>query len=268
VTETGAIRRADDTRVRIVVYRETGDRAVRDKILEEHRWLACYCANRFSGRGEPIDDLVQVAQLGLLKAIERYDPDYGVTFAGYAVPTMIGEIKRHFRDSTWTVRVSRRASDLLGTLAAAVETLSQALSRAPTVAELARHLHVAEEDVLAALDARQAYRMQSLTTPRDSDDGADRRLPSVEDVGLDPARVSMRIALTGLPEDDQRIVYLRFYEGLTQAEIAAHLGTSQVQVSRRLRRIYRRLEAGLEADRADSTAGQSWPSVEGNPCSR
>jgi RNA polymerase sigma-B factor len=241
---------ADDpgeNHARLVRYRDTRDRALRDELLLEHRWLAYYCANRFAGRGEPLDDLVQVAQLGMLKAIERYDPDYGVSFAGFAVPTMLGEIKRHFRDSTWAVRVSRRASDLLVSLAAAVETLNQMLCRPPTVAEIARHLRVAEDDVLAALEARQVYRMQPLATPQDTDDAADRRLPSIDEAGLDPTRLTMRIALTELPEDDQRIVYLRFYEGLTQAEIANRVGTSQVQISRRLRRIYRRLEADLEA---------------------
>jgi len=236
----------DTTDARLVRYRETGDRALRDELLLEHRWLASYCAGRFAGRGEPLDDLVQVAQLGMLKAIDRYDPSFGVSFAGFAVPTMLGEIKRHFRDATWAVRVSRRASDLLVALSAAVETLSQRSGRSPTVAELARHLQVSEDDVLAALEARQAYRMQSLSTPPDGDDASERRLPVIDDDRLDAGRVTVRLALTALPEDDQRIVYLRFYEGLTQAEIAGRIGTSQVQISRRLRRIYRRLEADLE----------------------
>jgi len=244
----GAAIEADETmHARLVRYRETRDRALRDELLMEHRWLASYCASRFAGRGEPLDDLVQVAQLGMLKAIDRYDPSFGVSFAGFAVPTMLGEIKRHFRDATWAVRVSRRASDLLVALSAAVETLGQRLGRSPTVEELARHLQVSDDDVLAALEARQAYRMQSLSTPSDGDDASERRLPVIDDDRLDAGRVTVRLALTALPEDDQRIVYLRFYEGLTQAEIAGRIGTSQVQISRRLRRIYRRLEADLEA---------------------
>jgi len=246
--DTGTRVRTDGTHDRLVRYRDTRDRDLRDELVLEFRWLAYYCANRFSGRGEPIEDLVQVAQLGLLKAIERYDPDYGVTFPGFAVPTMLGEVKRHFRDSTWTVRVSRRASDLLVNLGAAVETLGQTLHRTPTVPELARHLRVAEDDVLAALEARQAYRMQPLTPPQDSDEGSDRRMPSSEDGGLDPARLTMRLAIGELSDEDQRIVYLRFYAGWTQAEIAQELGTSQVQVSRRLRRILRRLAADLQPD--------------------
>jgi RNA polymerase sigma-B factor len=246
--DTDTMARTDGTRDRLVRYHETRDRGLRDELVLEFRWLAHYCANRFSGRGEPLDDLVQVAQLGLLKAIERYDPDHGVNFPGFAVPTVLGEIKRHFRDATWTVRVSRRASDLLVNLGPAAETLSQTLQRAPTVAELARHLRVTDDDVLGALEARQTYRMQPLTPPPGSDDGIDRRLPSSEDDGLDPSRLTIRLAIGELSDDDQRIVYLRFYEGLTQAEIAYEIGTSQVQISRRLRRIFRRLEADLQSD--------------------
>src|SRR5690349_16688203 len=235
------------TRARLARYFATRDRGLRDQLLLEHRWLAHYCANRFAGRGEPLDDLVQVAQLGMLKAIERYDPSYGVSFAGFAVPTMLGEIKRHFRDATWAVRVSRRASDLLVSLGTAVDTLSQQLSRAPTVPELAQFLRVAEDDVLAALEARQAYRMQPLAPPSQDENRPERRWTAVEDEHLDPTRITMRMAISELSEDDQRIVYLRFYEGLTQAEIAGRIGTSQVQISRRLRRIYRRLESELQA---------------------
>jgi RNA polymerase sigma-B factor len=241
------------TRARLARYFATRDRGLRDQLLLEHRWLAHYCANRFAGRGEPLDDLVQVAQLGMIKAIERYDPSYGVSFAGFAVPTMLGEIKRHFRDATWSIRVSRRASDLLINLNSAVETLSQRLSRSPTVLEIARFLHVPEEDVLDAMAARQSYRMQPLTTSSPHESPAERRATAVErrwaaadDEHLDPTRLVMRQAITELPGDDQRIVYLRFYQGLTQAEIAGRVGTSQVQVSRRLRRIYRRLERELE----------------------
>jgi len=239
-----AIGEAETSVARLRRYRETRDRDLRNAILVEHQWIAHYCANRFSGRGEPLDDLVQVAQLGLLKAIERYDPDYGATFSGFAVPTVLGEIRRHFRDSTWAVRVSRRASDLLSALGQAVEHLSQTLSRAPTIPELARYLHVTEDDVLAARDAHEAYRMEPLTEPVAT--GTRGSVAGAEDAGLDPTRLTLRSAITTLGEDERRIVYLRFYEGLTQREIAARLGTNQVQVSRRLRRIFRRLESGLE----------------------
>jgi RNA polymerase sigma-B factor len=243
---------AEDTRSRVRRYRATRDRALRDELLLEHRWLAHYCANRFVGRGEPQDDLMQVAQLGMLRAIERYDPDFGVAFAGFAVPTVRGEIKRHFRDATWCVRVPRRSSELLVAVIAAIETLSQVLQRTPTVDELAHHVRTSNEDVLAALEAREAYRTQPLGPAYE---GGEARTgdayPSVDDTGLDPTRITMRLAITELSDDDQRIIYLRFYDGLTQTEIAQRLGTTQVQVSRRLSRIYQRLQAVLERKPAD-----------------
>jgi RNA polymerase sigma-B factor len=142
------------------------------------------------------------------------------------------------------VRVSRRASDLLSSLGQAVEQLSQTLSRAPTIPELARFLHVTEEEVLAARDAHEAYRMEPLNDSGAS--GGPASVGGVDDAGLDSTRLTLRSAITSLGEDERRIVYLRFYEGLTQREIALRLGTNQVQVSRQLRRIFRRLESGLE----------------------
>ena len=228
---------------RLVEYRQTRDRGLRDELLGEHQWLVRYCANRFTNRGEPLDDLMQVAQLGLLKALERYDPEHGSTFAGFAVPTVLGELKRHFRDTTWAVRVPRRASDLLVTVGTTIDTLSQSLGRTPSVAEVAGYLHVTEDDVLAAMEAGAAYRPQPLTVPTDEPSSyGDRRMPSVEDAGLDAARLDVRMAVSELPDDDQHVIYLRFYEGLTQSEIAARIGRSQVHVSRCLQRIFRRLE--------------------------
>jgi RNA polymerase sigma-B factor len=228
-------------------YRATRDRALRDELIRDHRWLVRYCANRFAGRGEPLDDIEQVGQLGLLKALERYDPDYGVSFAGFAIPTVVGEIKRHFRDTTWTMRVSRRHSDLAVALGSATEVLCQELRRTPSTAELARYLHVSEDDVLGGLAAHDSYRMQPIG-PAYEDEGSSTnvRQPHVDDKGLDVGLITLRHALAGLPDDDQRIVYLRFYEGLTQLEIGERLGRSQVHVSRRLRRIFRQLEADLE----------------------
>jgi len=243
---SGVITSSDDEHRRFVDYRRTGDRRLRNELVDTYQWLVGYCARRFAGRGEPIDDLVQVAQLGLLKAIERYDPDHGSTFAAYATPTLFGELKRHFRDKTWPVRVPRRASDLIAASRLAVDPLSQSLSRAPTVAELARYLHVPEEDLHAALDAGTAYRSQPLLTDGsqpDQERGRPRPPLAVEEDALDPARLDLRRALRTLSDDEQRIVYLRFYEGLTQSAIADRLGASQVAVSRRLRRIFRQLEA-------------------------
>jgi RNA polymerase sigma-B factor len=233
---------AGDPDPRFRLYRESRERPLRNELVLEYRWLAEYCARRFAHRGESVEDLVQVAQLGLVKAIERFDPYYGVSFSSFAVPTMLGEIKRHFRDATWPLRVPRTAIELLPRLATAADELSQRLGRGPTATELARELRVTEDDVAAALEVRELYRTDQFATA-DDDDGSPpaRRMPTVEEPGLNPARLSVRLALTALPEDDQRVVYYRFYDGLTQSEIAARIGTSQVQVSRRLRRIYQRL---------------------------
>jgi len=236
---------ADEHR-RFVRYRESGDRRLRDDIIRDYQWLVRYCARRFAGRGEPLDDLIQVGQLGLLKAIERYDPEHGSTFPAFATPTLFGELKRHFRDKTWPVRVPRRASDLLVRANVAIEALSQSLGHPPTVPELARFLRVPEDDVLAALDAGEAYRSQPLTADpggREPERGRAPALLGVEDAGLDANRLDVRRALRSLTADEQRVVYLRFYEGMTQSEIASHIGTSQVSVSRCLQRIYTQLEA-------------------------
>lgn len=230
-----------DTDDRFQRYWESRERTLRNELVLEYRWLAEYCARRFAHRGESVEDLTQVAQLGLVKAIERFDPHYGVSFGAFAVPTMMGEVKRHFRDATWPLRVPRRATELLSRLATATDVLSQRLGRGPTVTELARELLVSEDDVAAALGVRDLYRTDQFASA--DDDGAPpaRRTPSVDEPGLDSTRLSVRLALTGLPEEDQRVVYFRFYDGLTQSEIADRIGRSQVQVSRRLRRIYQRL---------------------------
>ena len=232
----------EEERERFVRYQQTRDRRQRDEIIVDYQWLVRYCARRFAGRGEPLEDLIQVAQLGLLKALERYDPDYGSTFAAFATPTITGELKRHFRDRTWPVRVPRRVSDLLVSIGAALDALSQSLGRTPTVPELARYLQVAEDDVLEALDAGAAYRSQPLTADAGGSEPDRGRFLSVEDTGLEPLRLDVMMALRDLSTTEQRVVQMRFFQGMTQSEIAARIGTSQVTVSRWLERIYRRLE--------------------------
>jgi RNA polymerase sigma-B factor len=234
---------------RFVRFRESRDQALRNELVLDHRWLAEHCARRFAHRGEPVDDLVQVAHVGLVKAVERFDPEYGVKFAAFAVPTILGELKRHFRDATWPLRVPRRATDLLSRLTGSAGVLSQRFGRSPTVTELAGELQVTERDVAEALAVREVYRTEWVS-PVDDDDGTGpaRRPPTVEEAGVDAGRLTVRALLMGLPDEDQRLVYLRFYEGLTQAEIAARVGTSQVQVSRRLRRLFERLRDELPPD--------------------
>jgi RNA polymerase sigma-B factor len=219
---------------RFVDYRETGDRAIRDELIERHRWVAERCARRFTQRGEPYDDLLQVAMLGVFKAVERFDPDHGAPFVGFAMPTVLGELRRHFRDATWSVRVPRRAKDLHVRLPAAIEQLSQDLSRPPTPAELASELDATEEQVLEAIEAGAAYRSSSLDQLTASGVGGIAVDPASEITRADQRDQIARL-LEGLPERERRIIYLRFYEELSQQEIADIVGTSQVHVSRLIR---------------------------------
>jgi RNA polymerase sigma-B factor len=246
-TTTAEPRDRNDT-VRFREYRQTRDRALRNRLIEDHRWLALHCAKRFANKGEPLDDLVQVAMLGVLKAVERYDPEYGATFATFAVPTITGELRRHFRDTTWAVHVPRRAKDMQHTVKVAVDELGQFLGRSPTVEEIANHAGVDVEDVLEALEAARCYRKTPLAAPSDDDSeaagiagfgGPDREMDAVE------AAATVRTLLGTLPARERRIVELRFMGGLTQSQIAELVGVSQVQVSRLLRASLTRLGDSL-----------------------
>lgn len=230
--------------------RSTGDRRLRNQLVEHHRWVAVVGARRFANRGEPQDDLMQVALLGVLKAVERFDPEYGSTFATFALPTVIGELRRYFRDTTWSVRVNRRAKELHLALNGAIEELNHQLGRAPGVRDLASHLGVSDDDVLEAMEAGWAYRAGSLSQRPSDDSGStdDSRALATDDHGLVSAdvRLSLHQLMSELPPRERRILYLRFFEDLTQSEIAALVGVSQVHVSRLLRssldRFRRRLE--------------------------
>jgi RNA polymerase sigma-B factor len=227
-------------------YRATGDRGVRNRLIEEHRWLAVHCARRFAGKGEPLDDLIQVAMLGVLKAVERFDPDYGATFATFAVPTITGEVRRHFRDTTWAVHVPRRARDLQHTVKVAVNELSQALGRSPTADEVAEHTGVAVEAVLDALEAARCYRKTPLAPTGDDDeddvDSLGRHDPALDAVD---ARMTVERLLRDLPPRERRIVELRYLSGLSQSQIGEIVGVSQVQVSRLLRASLARMNLSM-----------------------
>jgi RNA polymerase sigma-B factor len=221
---------------RFVEYRRTRDRALRNELVEEHMRLAEFLARRFSHRGEPLDDLRQVALVGLLKAVERFDPYRGLSFSSFATPTISGELKRHFRDRGWAVRVPRRVQELHLQLDRTTAALSQELGRPPTPAEIADRAGVLEEEVLEGMEAGSLYRLASLDgRPDDSGTGyggklgeADREIGAIED------RLAVEELLTALPEREQHIVFLRFFEGLTQSEIAERVGISQMHVSRLL----------------------------------
>lgn len=228
-------------------YRATGDRAARNALIEDHRWLAVHCAKRFANKGEPLDDLVQVAMLGVLKAVERFDPDFGATFATFAVPTVTGELRRHFRDKTWAVHVPRRAKDLQHTVKVAVDDLGHILGRSPTVPEIAGHTGVREEDIHEAIEAARCYRKTPLAATRDDDEGDDLAALGGADRGLDAVEASETVSrlLEVLAPRERRIVELRYMRGLTQSHIAELVGVSQVQVSRLLKASLAKLQDSL-----------------------
>ena len=228
---------------RFATYRRTGDRALRNELVAAHLSIAQAIARRFAQRGEPLDDLEQVAMVGLVKAVERFDPAHGVPFAGYAVPTISGELRRHFRDATWAVKVSRRAKDLHVRIPGAVERLGAELGRTPTPDELARELGTGLDDVLDALDAGNAYRTTSTDTAEGAAAAGHSAIRGEAGTGLPPEeRVLLAQLLESLPERERTIVYLRFFEDRSQSEIAAQVGMSQVHVSRLLRRALHALQ--------------------------
>jgi RNA polymerase sigma-B factor len=222
---------------------------LRDDVIEAWLPLAQHLANRFSGRGEPMEDLVQTAAVGLIKAVDKFDPDRGVEFAAYAIPTIIGEIKRHFRDRTWDIRVPRRLQELRLSLSEATSTLMQRLGRSPTVADLAAHLEVSEEEVLEGLEGARAYNAVSLSTPTTDGDRATELgdLLGAEDGEFELAelRVALGPALAALDPREQRILTLRFYGNMTQSQIAEQIGVSQMHVSRLLARALAKLRGQL-----------------------
>jgi len=230
---------------RFAEYRRTGDRRLRDELVEAHVPLAQYLSRRFAHRGESHDDLLQVALLGLLKAVERFDPGRGLQFSTFATPTIVGELKRHFRDRGWAMRVPRRVQELHLQLSRAVSAMSQSQGRSPTPAELGAYLGVSEEEVLEAMEAGGLYRLASLDAPAPAaDDGGDLiGMIGHEDGDLDRVEHADELStlLGVLPERERAIVYLRFFRGFTQSEIAERIGISQMHVSRLLARSLDRL---------------------------
>lgn len=224
--------------------------AVRDQAIERLLPLAQHLARRFRERGEPYDDLVQTATVGLIKAVDRFDPDHGTDFAGFAVPTIIGEIKRHFRDRTWAVRVPRRLQELRLMINEANATLTGELGRSPTVAQVAAHLGISEEDVLEGMEGARAYKATSLSRPVAGDDEAGTALGDLLG-GDDPgyatveARATLAKALRALPERERQIILLRYCGNMTQQQIAERVGVSQMHVSRLLTRTLTRLRDEL-----------------------
>ena len=230
-------------------YRRTQDGETRKQLVEAHLGLVEYLARRFAGRGEPLEDLVQVASIGLLKAVDRFDPAREVEFSTYATPTIVGELKRHFRDKGWAVRVPRRLQELNLQLAEIMSTLSQQLGRPPTVAEMAEAAGTTDEEVLEGLDSAHAYSLASLDAPAGEEDLALREQLGSEDETLEllEYRTSLIPLLESLPPRERLMLYLRFFKGMTQSEIADRLGISQMHVSRLLAKTLMNLRDGLES---------------------
>jgi RNA polymerase sigma-B factor len=224
---------------------------LRDELIEAHLGLAEYLARRFANRGEPLDDLVQVASLGLVKAVERFDPARGLEFTTFATPTIVGELKRHFRDKGWAVRVPRRVQELHLRVTGVIDDLQLELGRSPTVAEIAVRAGTSEDEVIEAVDAGSAYRSSSLDASRGDDEESPGLIGQLGD--LDPglaraeSRAGLNPLLAELPQREQLMLFLRFYEGKTQSEIAQRLGISQMHVSRLLSRSLERLRELAEA---------------------
>ncbi|GAA2371361.1 SigB/SigF/SigG family RNA polymerase sigma factor [Dactylosporangium salmoneum] len=217
---------------------DPGRSRIRESVIEACLPTAEQLARRYGGAGEPLADLTQVAALGLIKAVDGFDPDRGIEFGAYATPTIAGEIKRHFRDRTWGVRLPRRLQELRLRVNQARDDLTQRLGRSPTVTDLAEHLDAPEEEVIEVLGAGHAYRPVSLDTPtRTADDSttiADTIGGEPADFGMVEFREALRVLVERLPEREQRILALRFYGNLTQTEIAERVGMSQMHVSRLL----------------------------------
>ena len=225
-------------------FKATGDVAIRNELAERHRGLAITLARRFNGRGEPLDDLLQVAMIALLRAIERFDPDRGNSFTTFATPTVLGELRRHFRDHTWALKVPRPIKDLHLRVRPAVAELRAELGRAPTVPELAQHLECAQEAVIQALEVSAAYRPASIHAGAAGGERLnleDRLAADGDPLHSFEVVQTVRALMERLPDRERTVLHLRFYEELSQSEIAERVGLSQMHVSRILRATLERL---------------------------
>ena len=231
-------RLVDEERSVELFERLSNDPDAREELVRLHYPLVEYLARRFAGRGEPVDDLVQVASIGLLKAIDRFDRDRGVKFSTYATPTIIGELKRHFRDKGWAMRVPRRLQEIGLQLSRVVSEMYQDLGRSPTVPEIAEKSGLSEDDVLEGMDAIHAHSIGSLDAPTDEEGQTSGGRLGAEDETYELLEGWASVAphLEKLPDRERHILYLRFFRGMTQSQIADKLGISQMHVSRILSR--------------------------------
>jgi RNA polymerase sigma-B factor len=222
---------------------------VRDELVALHLPLVEHFARRFVNRGEPLDDLLQVGTIGLIKAIDRFDPERGVEFSTYATPTIVGEIKRYFRDRGWAIRVPRRLQELRSAITSATGELSQQLGRAPTVKELSTAVKVSEEEIIEGLESVNAYATLSLDAFETDDDALSMvEVLGADDTGLEQVEnvQTIKPLLEQLDPRERHILALRFFRGLTQSQIAAQVGVSQMHVSRLIARSLARMRSALD----------------------
>lgn len=234
-------------------FKEEGDMDAREKLVMSHLNLVRFIANKFKNRGEIIDDLIQVGYLGLLKAIDRFDPSRGLEFTTFATPTIMGEIKRHFRDKGWSVRVPRRLQELSAKVNQATDTLTSQLQRSPTIAEIADYLDATVDEVLEAMESSSAYSSVSLEAPSGADDDdtpsvIDRYATEDSDLAFTDDRIIIEEALASFSPRERDVIEMRFLKGMTQIEIAEKLGISQVQVSRLLRRTLKKIQDKIDPE--------------------
>jgi RNA polymerase sigma-B factor len=244
---------AESDKVLLRRYHEHGDLGAREQLIEQYMSLVRSLARRYSYRGEQLEDLVQIGAIGLIKAIDRFDIDRGVELTTYATPNIIGEIKRHFRDKGWSVRVPRGLQELNVQLSRLIEQLTVQLGRSPTIAELAKAANVEEEEVLEALESGRAYSSLSLSTGAGFDDEDD--LDPLESIGtveheyeVSEDRAVLEPGFRVLDERERKILHLRFFEGLTQSQIAQQIGISQMHVSRLIRRSLEKIREEIALD--------------------
>ncbi len=242
-----------DDKILLRKYHEEGDLAAREQLIEQYMSLVRSLARRYSYRGEQLEDLVQIGAIGLIKAIDRFDLERGVELTTYATPNIIGEIKRHFRDKGWSVRVPRGLQELNVQLSRLIESLTVQFGRSPTIPELAKAAGVEEEQVLEALESGRAYSSLSLSSGSTSDGEED--LDPLESIGTEEAQyeVSENRAVLApgfkvLDERERKILQLRFFDGLTQSQIAQQVGISQMHVSRLIRRSLEKIREEIAAD--------------------
>lgn len=233
-------------------YKLEGDEDAREQLILNHLNLVRFLAAKFKNKGEPLDDLIQVGTVGLIKAIDRFDISRDFEFTTYATPTILGEIKRHFRDKGWSVRVPRRLQELSAKVNKTTDELTKDLQRSPSVAEIAEHLDVSVDEVLEAMESSSAYS----SVPLEAGSGDDDDAPAVidryasEDAGLGTAddRMVIEDTICDFSPREQDVIRMRFVEGLTQVEIAERLGVSQVQVSRLLRRTLKKIQEKIDPE--------------------